>query len=180
MASFTKEVVNPWLAKRPLVFNGRLANRGLASLASKRGHRVRLNMNISSYLYKGTPIIKIRRSHDLLIFIMEIPIPGKTVFILRRGPGFQCPAQWSVTETCGSPLGIWYTATERATCRRHRAAWITGTTHIGTYVSDVRNSLEINKSMVSRPRHVSLPQFLKLKDIHDMQYDYWEPFCTSP
>ena len=82
---------------------------------------------------------------------MEIPIPGKTVFILRRGPGFQCPAQWSVTETCGSPLGIWYTATERATCRRHRAAWITGTTHIGTYVSDVRNSLEINKSMVSRP-----------------------------
>ena len=31
MASFTKEV-NPRLAKRPLVFNGRLANRGLTSL----------------------------------------------------------------------------------------------------------------------------------------------------
>ena len=30
-ASFTKEV-NPRLAKRPLVFNGRLANRGLSSL----------------------------------------------------------------------------------------------------------------------------------------------------
>ena len=32
------------------------------------------------------PIIKIRRSHDRLIFIMEIHIPGKTVFILRQGP----------------------------------------------------------------------------------------------
>ena len=34
----------------------------------------------------GIPIIKIRRSHDRLIFIMEIPIPGKTVFMLRLGP----------------------------------------------------------------------------------------------
>ena len=31
-------------------------------------------------------MIKIRRSHDRFIFIMEIPIAGKTVFILRRGP----------------------------------------------------------------------------------------------
>ena len=31
-------------------------------------------------------MIKIRRSHDRLIFIMEITIPRKTVFILRRGP----------------------------------------------------------------------------------------------
>ena len=31
VASFVKEV-NPRLAKRPLVFNGRLANRGLTSL----------------------------------------------------------------------------------------------------------------------------------------------------
>ena len=30
----------------------------------------------------GIPIIKIRRSDDRLIFIMEIPIPGKTVFII--------------------------------------------------------------------------------------------------
>ena len=37
----------------------------------------------------GIPIIKIRWSHDHLIFIMEIPIPGKTVFILRWGPGRQ-------------------------------------------------------------------------------------------
>ena len=36
VASFTKEV-NPGLAKRPLGFNGRLANRGLTSL--ERGHR---------------------------------------------------------------------------------------------------------------------------------------------
>ena len=34
VASFTKEV-NPWLAKRPLVFNGRLANRGLTSLVKE-------------------------------------------------------------------------------------------------------------------------------------------------
>ena len=45
----------------------------------------RLNINISSYQYR-IPIIKIRRSGDRLIFIMEITIPGKTVFILRRGP----------------------------------------------------------------------------------------------
>ena len=34
MASFTKEV-NSRLAKRPLVFNGRLANRGLTSLVKE-------------------------------------------------------------------------------------------------------------------------------------------------
>ena len=32
-------------------------------------------------------IVKIRRSHDRFIFIMEIPTPGKTVFILRQGHG---------------------------------------------------------------------------------------------
>ena len=35
----------------------------------------------------GIPSIKIRRSHDRLIFIMEIPISRKTVFILIQGPG---------------------------------------------------------------------------------------------
>ena len=34
VASFTKEV-NPWLAKRPLVFNGRLANGRLTSLVKE-------------------------------------------------------------------------------------------------------------------------------------------------
>ena len=34
----------------------------------------------------GITILKIRQSHDRLIFIMEIPKPGYTVFILRRGP----------------------------------------------------------------------------------------------
>ena len=34
VASFTKEV-NPQLAKRPLVFNGCLANRGLTSLVKE-------------------------------------------------------------------------------------------------------------------------------------------------
>ena len=35
----------------------------------------------------GISIIRIRRFHDRLVFIMEIPIPGKTVFILKRSPG---------------------------------------------------------------------------------------------
>ena len=34
VVSFTKEV-NPRLAKRPLVYNGRLANRGLTSLVKE-------------------------------------------------------------------------------------------------------------------------------------------------
>ena len=37
----------------------------------------------------GIPTTKIRRSRDLLIFIMGIPIRRKTVFILRRGPGLR-------------------------------------------------------------------------------------------
>ena len=32
----------------------------------------------------GIPIVKIRRSHDRLIFIMEISIPGKAFFILTH------------------------------------------------------------------------------------------------
>ena len=35
----------------------------------------------------GIPMLKIRRSRDHLIFKMEIPYLGKTVFILKRGPG---------------------------------------------------------------------------------------------
>ena len=35
----------------------------------------------------GFPIINVRRSDILLIFIMGISIPGKTVFILGRSPG---------------------------------------------------------------------------------------------
>ena len=31
-------------------------------------------------------MLKIRRSRDRVIFTMGIPIPGKTVSILRRGP----------------------------------------------------------------------------------------------
>ena len=34
----------------------------------------------------GIPIIKIRWSHNHLIF-MWIPVPGKTVFILKQAPG---------------------------------------------------------------------------------------------
>ena len=34
----------------------------------------------------GIPFIKIRRPHDHLIFIMEIPLPGNAVLILKQGP----------------------------------------------------------------------------------------------
>ena len=44
-----------------------------------------LNIKIPSCQYR-IPIIKIRRSDDRLIFKMEILMPGKMVFILRRGP----------------------------------------------------------------------------------------------
>ena len=33
--------------------------------------------------------LKIRRSYDLPFFNMEIPIPGKTVFVLRQDPVVQ-------------------------------------------------------------------------------------------
>ena len=46
---------------------------------------VRLNIKMSLYQYM-IHIIKIRLSYDRLIFIMEITIPGKTIFILRRAP----------------------------------------------------------------------------------------------
>ena len=53
-----------------------------------------LKMNIRSLSqYKdvmlpvGIPMLKIRRSYDCLIFNMDIPMPGKTVFIFRLGPG---------------------------------------------------------------------------------------------
>ena len=36
-------------------------------------------------------MLKIRRSWDRLIFNMGIPIPAKTVFILRQGPGIYRP-----------------------------------------------------------------------------------------
>ena len=39
----------------------------------------------------GIPKLKIRRSHDRLIFNMWIPIHEKTVFILRRDPVRQQP-----------------------------------------------------------------------------------------
>ena len=39
-----------------------------------------------SYYQYLDPMLKIRRCHYHLIFNMGIPIPGKTVFILRRAP----------------------------------------------------------------------------------------------
>ena len=47
----------------------------------------------------GIPSINIRRSRDRLIFIMRITIPGKTVFILRRGP--TSPWYWDIQNVKG-------------------------------------------------------------------------------
>ena len=52
----------------------------------------------------GLHIIKIRRSNDHIIFIMEIPTPGKPIFILRRVPGNTCsnpPLRWRHNELDG-------------------------------------------------------------------------------
>ena len=48
-----------------------------------------LTINLPSYQYRDSHVIKIRRSHDLLIFIMGIPTPDNTIlFILQQGPDF--------------------------------------------------------------------------------------------
>ena len=56
VASFTMEV-KPRLAKRPLVFNGRLANRGLTSLGRQTRRRG------LSHRLEPTPIDQFRQSH---------------------------------------------------------------------------------------------------------------------
>ena len=37
-----------------------------------------------------------RFCNDRLIFIMEIPLPGKTAFILRQGPGYTLSRCWYI------------------------------------------------------------------------------------
>ena len=46
---------------------------------------VNKNIKMSTYSIR-IPIIKKRWPYDRLIFTMGIPVPGKTDFILRRGP----------------------------------------------------------------------------------------------
>ena len=63
---------------------------------SSGGH---LNVKMMSYHYIN-PIMKERWSHDPLIFIMGIYIPGKMVFILRQGPDLNMHGKvwyWSIT-----------------------------------------------------------------------------------
>ena len=48
----------------------------------------RLNIKISSYQY-GDSMLKIRRSHDRLIFYMWIPIPGKDGLYIETGPSIE-------------------------------------------------------------------------------------------
>ena len=51
VASFTKEV-HPWLAKRPLVYNGRLANRRLISFVKEATGRYDF-ITITLYVSRG-------------------------------------------------------------------------------------------------------------------------------
>ena len=44
----------------------------------------------------GIPIIKIRRSHDGLIFIMEIPKPEEMFFILKSFPESSPGGEWVI------------------------------------------------------------------------------------
>ena len=49
----------------------------------KLGPGSQFRMEIYCLTNAGIPIIKIRCSHDLLIFIIKIPILGKSIFILK-------------------------------------------------------------------------------------------------
>ena len=65
--------------------------------------------------------MKIRRSHNRLIFIIEMSIPGKTIFKLRRAPGFICSGMPSsrITDVWNTQkrlernqCSLWYTYIE--------------------------------------------------------------------
>ena len=55
------------------------------SLCAARSPAGLLNIKLSSYPYRD-PMLKIRRSHDRLIFNMRIPIPGKDSLYIETGP----------------------------------------------------------------------------------------------
>ena len=54
-------------------------------------------------------MFKTRRSRDRLIFSMEIPIPGKTILILRRDPGFNIAQEVAETPAKFRRLSNWKT-----------------------------------------------------------------------
>ena len=55
----------------------------------------------------GIPMLKIRRSHDRLIFNMGIPIPGKTVFILRQGPDPAISCEAALPDNAMVTYSLW-------------------------------------------------------------------------
>ena len=78
-----------------------------------------LGMDYPQCAHKLLNSIKIRQSHHCLIFIMEIPIPGKTVIILKWGPGYQQGWHWARCGGCTDdtylrkrttvlPVTIWF------------------------------------------------------------------------
>ena len=79
----TSHYLNQWCSIYWRVYAS-LGLNGVCKRNKQNSSGVCLNINMS-YTSIGIPIVKIRRSHGRLIFIMEIHIPEKTVFILRRG-----------------------------------------------------------------------------------------------
>ena len=60
-----------------------------------------LNIKMPSYSI-GIPMLKIRRSLNRVIFNMEIPIPGKTVFVLKQVPDVFIKSHEAFARYCGN------------------------------------------------------------------------------
>ena len=99
-----------------------------------------LNIKIHHLASIGIPMLKIRRSHDCLIFNMEIPIPGKESLYIETGPGYDLSMLESKeTQMCQS----WNIV----------AAWITGWELYNEYLGH----LWIIVVQVSYERHITNP-----------------------
>ena len=101
-----------------IMFQGRICAVRQKRLLSPATAAIRNGLNssdLSQYEYTvltpstGIPMIKVRQSHDRLIFIMKIPIPWKWVFILEQVTSF-CKAYWSINDdfSSNSAKYLWY------------------------------------------------------------------------
>ena len=108
----------------------------------------------------GISIIKIRRYHNCLIAIMEILLHGKTIFILRRGPG-KCnlwtrlsvfPISWWRHEMeVFSALLALYAGNSPVTDSPHKSQWIRAL--MFSLICAWTNSWVNNRDAVNLRRH---------------------------
>ena len=100
VASFTKEV-NPWLAKRPLKTNERLANHGLTSY-SKRGHRLFCSLVCVKATAWITPLPLWWPITDTSHFLTSLqPLWWTMVYTIYLSVGRCCPTcNFSVSMFC--------------------------------------------------------------------------------